>query len=42
LRFLYNQYEIKPYPAAETNILIPYSQIAPLLRPNTVITQYSK
>lgn len=42
LRFLYNQSEIKPYPAAETNILIPYSQIESLLRPNTVITQYSK
>lgn len=42
LRFLYNQYQIKPYPAAETNLLIPYSQIASLLRPNTVVTQYSK
>ncbi|HTD40864.1 MAG TPA: RsiV family protein [Mucilaginibacter sp.] len=42
LRFLYNQYEIKPYPAAETNLLIPYSQIESLLRPNTVVTQYYK
>lgn len=40
LRFLYNQYEIKPYPAAETDLLIPYSQIESLLRPNTVVTQY--
>ncbi|WP_426667715.1 DUF3298 domain-containing protein [Mucilaginibacter sp. McL0603] len=42
IRFLYNQYEIKPYPAGETNILIPYSQIESLLRPNTVVTQYHK
>lgn len=40
IRFLYNQNEIKPYPAAETNLLIPYSQIKSLLRPNTVVTQY--
>lgn len=42
IRFLYNQYEIKPYPAGETNLLIPYSDILSLLRPNTVITQYIK
>jgi hypothetical protein len=42
LRFLYNQYEIKPYPAEETDLLIPYSQIESLLRPNTVVTQYYK
>ena len=42
LRFLYNQYEIKPYPAAEASLLIPYSQIESLLRPNTVVTQYYK
>jgi hypothetical protein len=40
IRFLYNQYEIKPYSAGQTNILIPYSQIRSLFRPNTVITQY--
>jgi hypothetical protein len=42
IRFLYNQYEIKPYPADETNLLIPYSDILSLLRPNTVVTQYIK
>ena len=42
IRFLYNQYEIKPYPAGETNILIPYAEIVSLLRPNTVVTQYHK
>jgi hypothetical protein len=40
IRFLYNQNEIKPYPAAETSLLIPYSQIKSLLRPNSVVTQY--
>lgn len=40
IRFLYNQYEIKPYPAEEINLLIPYSQIRSLLRPHTVIIQY--
>ena len=42
IRFLYNQYEIKPYSAGQTSLLIPYSQIESLLRPNTVITQYHK
>jgi hypothetical protein len=42
LRFLYNEYEIKPYSAGQTEILIPYAQIKTLLKPNTVITQYLK
>ena len=42
LRFLYNQYEIKPYAAGQTILLIPYSQIKSLLRPNTVVSQYIK
>jgi hypothetical protein len=42
LKFLYNQYEIKPYAAGITTLVIPYSQIKSLLRPNTVITQYIK
>jgi hypothetical protein len=42
LKFLYNQYEIKPYAAGITTLVIPYSQIKNLLRPNTVITQYIK
>ncbi|MBS1500681.1 MAG: DUF4163 domain-containing protein [Bacteroidetes bacterium] len=42
LRFLYNEYEIKSYAAGQTSILIPYSQIKSLLRPNTVISQYIK
>jgi hypothetical protein len=42
LRFLYNQYEIKPYAAGQTTLFIPYTQIQTLLRPNTVVSQYHK
>ncbi|GAB2978740.1 hypothetical protein GCM10027049_12870 [Mucilaginibacter puniceus] len=42
LRFVYNIYEIKPYAAGRTDLLIPYDKIRSLLKPNTVITQYIK
>jgi len=42
IRFLYNEYEAKPYSDGPTEILIPYTQIKPLLRSNTVISQYIK
>jgi hypothetical protein len=42
IRFVYNQYEIKPYAAGTTNLFIPYDKIKSLLRPNTVVTQYIK
>ncbi|MDB5031410.1 DUF3298 and DUF4163 domain-containing protein [Mucilaginibacter sp.] len=42
LRFIYNQYEIKPYAAGQTELLIPYAKIKSLLRPNTVVSQYIK
>lgn len=42
LRFVYNIYEIKPYAAGRTELLIPYDKIRFLLKPNTVITQYIK
>jgi hypothetical protein len=42
LKFLYNQYEIKPYAAGQTELFIPYAKIKTLLKPNTVITQYLK
>lgn len=42
IRFLYNVYTIKPYAAGITNLVIPYSQIKPLIKPNTVLSQYSK
>jgi hypothetical protein len=40
LKFVYNIYEIKPYAAGCTELLIPYNKIRSLLKPNTVITQY--
>lgn len=42
IRFLYNQYEIKPYAAGQTNLVIPYSQIISLLKPHTVVSQFHK
>ena len=42
IRFHYNEYEIKPYAAGPTDLLVPYSQIESLLRPNTVINLYYK
>lgn len=42
IRFLYNQYEIKPYAAGQTELVVPYKQIKWLLRPNTVVSQYHK
>jgi hypothetical protein len=40
LKFLYNQYEIKPYAAGQTTLDIPYAQIKALLQPNTVVARY--
>ena len=40
IRFLYNEREIKPVEAGTTDLFIPYAQIKPLLKPNTVLTQY--
>lgn len=42
IKFLYNQYEIKPYAAGQTNLFIPYAKFKTLLKPNTVVTQYIK
>jgi hypothetical protein len=42
IKFLYNQYEIKPYAAGITELFIPYAQIKSLLRPNSVVTQFIK
>ncbi|WP_183560748.1 DUF3298 and DUF4163 domain-containing protein [Mucilaginibacter sp. SP1R1] len=42
IKFFFNQYEIKPYAAGTTTLLIPYSQIRSLLRPNTVVAKYIK
>ncbi len=42
IRFLYNQYEIKPYAAGTTSLFIPYSETKFLLRPHTVVAQFIK
>ncbi|MEO3408560.1 DUF3298 domain-containing protein [Mucilaginibacter sp. CAU 1740] len=42
IKFLYNQYEIKPYAAGITELFIPYAQIKSLLRPGTVVSQFIK
>jgi hypothetical protein len=42
VRFLYNQYEIKPYAAGQTELLIPWEQIKTLIRPRAVVAQYIK
>ena len=42
IKFVYNQYEIKPYAAGTTTLVIPYSPIKSLLRPNTVVAKYIK
>jgi hypothetical protein len=42
LKFVYNQYEIKPYAAGITELFIPYSQIKTLLRPNSVVGKFIK
>ncbi|MBK0381086.1 DUF3298 and DUF4163 domain-containing protein [Mucilaginibacter segetis] len=40
IKFVYNQYEIKPYAAGQTELLIPYNKIRSLIRPDAVIQQY--
>lgn len=40
IKFLYNQYEIKPYAAGQTTLEIPYEQIKTLLQPGTVTARY--
>lgn len=42
IKFLYNQYEIKPYAAGITELFIPYTQIKSLIQPNTVVSQFIK
>jgi hypothetical protein len=42
IRFVYNQYEIKPYATGQTELLIPWAQIKTLIRPNAVVAPYTK
>ncbi|KEQ29626.1 DUF3298 and DUF4163 domain-containing protein [Pedobacter antarcticus] len=40
LMFLYNPYEIKPYAAGVTELIIPYSQIKEFLKPASVLNNF--
>ncbi|RYU92187.1 DUF3298 domain-containing protein [Mucilaginibacter terrigena] len=40
IRFVYNQYEIKPYAAGQTELLLPWAQIKTLMRPQSAASQY--
>jgi hypothetical protein len=42
LNFVYGSYTIAPYMAGYPELLIPYSSIKKILRPNTVISQFIK
>ncbi|RFZ84884.1 DUF3298 domain-containing protein [Mucilaginibacter terrenus] len=42
IRFMYNEYEIKPYAAGQTELLIPYDKIKELIIPKSVIARYIK
>lgn len=42
IKFLYNQYEIKPYAAGITTLFIPYTQIKSLIQPGSVVSQFVK
>ena len=42
LKFVYNQYEIKPYAAGITELFIPFTQIKSLLLPGSVVAKYIK
>ncbi|WP_374950653.1 DUF3298 domain-containing protein [Mucilaginibacter sp.] len=42
LRYMYNQYEIKPYAAGQTELFIPYTSIKSLIRPKSVIVQFKQ
>lgn len=37
LLYVYNEYEIAPYYIGQTTVLLPYSKIRPILRPNNII-----
>lgn len=41
IKFLYNEYEIKPYSSGRTELLIPYDSIRHFLRPESAISHLS-
>lgn len=42
LKFRYNAFDAKAYDAGPCEVLVPYSKIKSILRPNTVVSQYVK
>lgn len=40
IKFMYNQYEIKPYAAGQTELFIPYNDIRALIKPKSVVAKY--
>jgi len=42
LEFLYNPYEIKPYVAGTTKLVVPYTAIKDLIKPNSIIYRISQ
>ena len=40
IKFLYNQYEIKPYAAGKTELLVPYAKIKSLIKPGSVLQPF--
>lgn len=42
LEFLYNPYEIKPYAAGTTKLVVPYNAIKDLIKPNSIIYRISQ
>ena len=39
LKFVYNPYEIAPYAMGQQEIVIPYSELKSLLKPNALLTK---
>ena len=42
VRFLYNEYEIKPYAAGQTKLVIPWTELKALIKPLSVVAPYIK
>ncbi|OOQ61765.1 DUF3298 and DUF4163 domain-containing protein [Mucilaginibacter pedocola] len=40
IKFLYNEYEIKPYAAGQTELVIPWAELKTLLKPTSVVAHY--
>lgn len=42
IRYIYNQYEIKPYAAGQTELILPWDEIKLLVKPNSIVAPYVK